>query len=147
MHTPAGTRRWQLGSEDHANLAQASRVFEAQPEVLAVYLYGSAARGEPAADLDVALLLSTRIDPSRLEPLAERLQMQGAPAGPPIDLRPLWGAAPRFQINVLKEGRVLFERNRSERLACEALLMSRWADFKPTWERMRQRARARWLDG
>jgi hypothetical protein len=34
----------------------AGLVFAREPEVLVVYLYGSAARGEPARDLDVAVL-------------------------------------------------------------------------------------------
>jgi predicted nucleotidyltransferase len=149
MYSPAGTRKLLLGHEDHVRLVNAAvRVLEAEPEILAAYLYGSAARGEPAADLDVALLLKApTLESSRLEALAARLQAEGAPVGPPIDLRVLWGAGPRFQVTVLKEGRVLFERDRDQRLESEAMLMSRWADFKPTWERLRQRMRDRWLDG
>lgn len=149
MHSPANTRRWLLAREDHERLADAARrVFASEPELLAAYLYGSAGRGEPAADLDVALLSDGPIrDVRRLEALAARLQAEGAPSGPAIDLRPLWGAAPRFQANVLKEGRVLFERDSQRRFAHEAEIMGRWADFKPTWERMRQRMLDRWLRG
>jgi predicted nucleotidyltransferase len=148
MHTPAGSRRWRLDAADHDRLLHAAEdVFEAEPAVLAAYLYGSAARGEPAGDLDIAVLVDGPVSPSQLEALAASLQAKGAPAGPPIDLRPLDQAAPRFQINVLKDGRVLYERDRHRRLRREAAFMSRWADFKPTWERMRRRMLDRWIHG
>ena len=133
---------------DHERIANAAnRVFGSEPGVLAVYQYGSSVRGIPAADLDLALLLETPIAPTRLEALASRLQMEGAPGGPPIDLRTLTGSPPRFQITVLKEGRVLFERDRRQRLTHEARIMGRWADFKPTWTRMRRRMLERWIHG
>ncbi|MEO7092734.1 MAG: nucleotidyltransferase domain-containing protein [Polyangiales bacterium] len=126
----------------------AADVFGPNESVLAVYLYGSAARGEPAADLDVAVLLEgERVPPAQLEAMASDLQRLGAPHGPEIDLRVLNGAGPRFCVTVLREGRLLYERHRDRRLSCEARFMSQWADFRPTWERMRQRMIARWAGG
>lgn len=93
------------------------------------------------------MLGAPRFDRRRIEALTARLQAEGAPRGPLVDLRPLWGAAPRFQFNVLKEGRVLFERDRDKRLENEATLISRWADFKPTWERLRRSMLDRWDRG
>lgn len=148
VYAPRSTRRWIFQDADHRRLAEASAaVFAEEASVLAVYLYGSAARGEAAADLDVAVLLREALDPRRLEQLAGQLQAAGAPRGPEIDLRPLNRAAPRFQVRVLEEGRLLFQRDRAERLEREAALMSRWADFKPTWERMRRLMLERWARG
>jgi predicted nucleotidyltransferase len=143
-----GMRRRRLGAEELARLAAAaSEVFASEPDVVAVYLYGSAARGEPAADLDVAVLADRPIAPARLEALAAALQAHGAPDGPEIDLRPLAGSAPRFQFTVIREGRPLFERDPTLRAVREARIAGLWADFKPTWERMRRRMLERWRDG
>ncbi len=125
----------------------AVRVCAVEPGVLAAYLYGSAARREPAADIDVAVLLQQNADPRTLERIAAALQQEGAPAGPELDVRPLRGASPRFRANVLREGRLLFERSGGARIEFEAASMSEWLDFKPTWERMRARMLDRWARG
>ena len=125
----------------------AIRVFSQHPKVIAVYLYGSAARGEPAADLDVAVLCEGSCVPLVLEAFASRLQQEAAPAGPDLDVRQLTGSSPRYRINVLRDGRLLYERDRQRRLEFEARSMSEWLDFKPTWERMRQRLFERWTHG
>lgn len=127
--------------------AAAVAVLGSQDDVVAAYLYGSAARGEAAADLDIAVLFRDAPVSGRLEQLAGELQRQGAPDGPEIDLRPLNGTAPRFRITVVREGRLLVERDRAARLEHEARAMSVWLDFRPTWERMRQRMLARWAHG
>ncbi|HEY3356391.1 MAG TPA: nucleotidyltransferase domain-containing protein [Polyangia bacterium] len=125
----------------------AAAVFAAGEDVLAAYLFGSAARAEPAADVDVAVLFRDAPDPRRLDALAAELQRDAAPAGLDIDLRPLNGASPRFRANVVREGQVLFERDRLLRLEREAQWITMWLDFKPTWERMRRRMLARWDRG
>jgi predicted nucleotidyltransferase len=112
-----------------------------------VYLYGSAARGAEARDLDIAVLFREPFEPRDLERLAASLQARGAPHGPEIDLRPLNRAAPRFQVTVLEEGKLLFERDRVARRQLEAGFMSSWADFRPTWERMRRLMLERWARG
>ena len=130
-------------------LAEAAKsVLASRPEVAAAYLYGSAARGEPAADLDIAVLpRGAGLNANQLESIAALLQAEGAPQGPAIDVRPLAGTSPRFRANVLREGRLLFEADRNARLEFEARALSEWADFKPIWERMRRRMRERWVNG
>jgi uncharacterized protein len=126
----------------------AQRILSRHPDVVAAYLYGSAARGEPAADLDVALLLRDGGMGSReLEELTARLEAEGTPHGPPLDVRVLAGTSPRFRANVLRDGQLLFEADRRARLAFEARAMSEWLDFKPTWLRMRQLMLERWASG
>jgi uncharacterized protein len=126
----------------------AERVLARQPDVVAAYLHGSAARGEPAADLDIAVLLRRAApDLRELDALAAVLQAEGAPAGPQLDVRPLSGTSPRFRANVLREGRLIYEADRKARLDFEAQAYAEWLDFKPVWERMRGRMRDRWVHG
>jgi hypothetical protein len=109
-------------------------------DVVAVYLYGSAARGEPARDLDLAVLFHPEPPPpSELEALAARLQREGAPHGPELDLRCLNRTAARYRATVFGEGRLLLERDRAARIEAEARAYSQWLDFKPIWERLRAR--------
>jgi uncharacterized protein len=134
-----------IGETERLQLAgAAARLFATEPDVVAVYLYGSAARGEPARDLDVAVLFERRVDVASLERLAALLARDGAPRGPEIDLRVLNEAAPRFQAAVLREGQLLYERDRRARHAQEARLMTRWVDFQPTWRAMRAHMLERW---
>lgn len=148
MRAPRDVRRWQLQEADHRLLAEASlTLFSRERDVLAAYLYGSAARGEPAVDLDIAVMFGGEIDVRRLEALATELAARGAPRGPEVDLRSLNAAAPRFQVAVLKDGRLLYERDREARLEREAMIMSCWADFKPTWDSVRGAVLGRWAHG
>lgn len=128
----------------------AQRVFGERPEVVAAYLYGSAARGEPAADIDIAVLFRDGSPNAReLERLAAQLQADGAPRGPEIDLRPVAGTSPRFRANVLRDARLLYEGDgeSNRRLTFEARALGEWLDFKPTWVRMRDKMFARWTHG
>lgn len=148
MHHPAAFLRPPLDPEAIARLcAAAEGVFAPCAAIEAVYLYGSGARGEPVADLDVAVLTERGADIVGLEPFAAALQAEGAPHGPDIDMRPLRGTSPRFRTNVIREGRLIFERSRAARIAFEAESMIEWLDFKPTWEHMRARMLDRWIHG
>jgi uncharacterized protein len=124
------------------------RALSSRPDVVAAYLYGSTARGEPAADLDIALLFGGEgPDAEELDALVAQLQAEGAPDGPELDVRRLAGTSPRFRANVLGEGRLLYEGDRDARLRFEARAYSEWLDFKPVWEGMRRRMRDRWAHG
>ena len=148
MHHPAAFLRPPLDPEAITLLcASAEGVFAPCVAIAAVYLYGSGARGEPVADLDVAVLTEHGADIVGLEPLAAALQAEGAPHGPDIDMRPLRGTSPRFRTNVIREGRLIFERSRATRIAFEAESIIEWLDFKPTWERLTARMRERWIHG
>lgn len=148
MHAPAVFLRPRLGPAAIERLrAAAERVFAPHPAIAAVFLYGSGARGEPLADLDIAVLTEQGAPSVSLEPLAAALQLEGAPHGPDIDMRPLRGTGPRFRANVIGEGRLIFERSRETRIAFETETMIEWLDFKPTWQRMRARMLDRWMHG
>jgi predicted nucleotidyltransferase len=128
--------------------AVAARLLAADPRIIAAYLYGSAARGEPASDLDIALLTREEsVDVGDLERIAARLQAEAAPSGPDIDVRFLAGTAPRFRANVIREGRLLYDGDPEARIRFEAQSLGEWLDFKPVWERMRRRMFDRWSHG
>ena len=148
MHHPAIYLRPPLDASAMERLRAASeRVFAPYPAIAAVYLYGSGARAEPLADLDIAVLAERGAAVVSLEPLAAALQAEGAPHGPDIDMRALRGTGPRFRANVIGEGRVIFERSRNTRIVFEAETMIEWLDYKPTWQRMRARMLDRWIHG
>jgi predicted nucleotidyltransferase len=148
MHSPAVFLRPRLDPAAIGRLRVAAEcVFAPHPAIAAVYLYGSGARGEPLADLDIAVLTERGATVGSLEPLAAALQLEGAPHGPDIDMRPLRGTGPRFRANVIGEGRLIFERSRETRIAFETETMIEWLDFKPTWQRMRARMLERWMHG
>lgn len=136
-----------MGSLDEIGQMIAS-VLRRFPEVKAAYLFGSAARGEPHHDLDIAVLLGPgRIEPLRFDSIAKALQEKVAPRGPEIDLRQLDGTGPHFRVQVLREGRMVYEADADIRLAFEAQSMSEWLDFRPTWEHMRRAMLDRWIHG
>lgn len=141
--------RRQFGPDDIRRLKDAAeRVLGERPDVVAAYLYGSAARGEPARDLDVALLFHGKVPSAReLEHLASELQRMGAPHGPEIDLRAFNRTAPRFRANVIDEGQLLVDRDAAKRVELEGQALNEWLDFKPVWERMQRRMRERWTRG
>jgi predicted nucleotidyltransferase len=137
-----------LTAADHDRLVDAARaVFADAPEVIAAYLYGSAARGEPANDLDVAIVSGSSLTHARIEALAAQLQKKGAPHGPEIDLRPIDEAAARFRATVIREGRLLFVRDEDRRRSFEHRALVEWFDYEPIWRRARERMLARLRDG
>jgi predicted nucleotidyltransferase len=149
MRGEVGPSRRPLEADERARLHDAAiDVFSAEPRVVAAYLHGSAARGEPAADLDVAIACVGG-DPSiaELDAFAARLGRRAGIPGLEIDLRSLGHASPRFGANVLRDGELLFERDARMRSHLESRMMLAWADFQPTWQRMRGRMLGRWRDG
>ncbi len=138
-----------IGPEDRELLARTAReVFAEHPDVLAAWLYGSAARGARAGDLDVAVLLADDpADASLVDRLASELHARRLPSWPEIDLRPIAGTSARFRAAVLRDGVLLFERDPQARIEFEARAMAEWLDFKPVWEEMRARMRRRWAGG
>jgi predicted nucleotidyltransferase len=126
----------------------AARVLARWPNVVAAYFHGSAARGEAAADLDIAVAFDgDELGFAALDRLAAELEAEARVEGLEIDLRALGPATPRFRANVLRDGKLLFERDREARVRLEARFMIEWADFEPTWRRMRARMLERWADG
>ncbi|MDI7267214.1 MAG: nucleotidyltransferase domain-containing protein [Myxococcota bacterium] len=95
-----GPRREALADRVRAELA-------ARPEVVAAYLHGSFARGEPFRDIDVAVLLAEPVSPEAcrgVEAIAER-----AVAAYEVHVQVLNGAPPAFRHRVISEGRLIVD--------------------------------------
>jgi len=112
-----------------------ARFFAQQPEVVVAYLFGSVAKGTARAqsDVDVAVLFDARLDPTeRFQRYFDLLgsELDGF-ANRPVDVRMLNGTTPLFRAQVVKSGRVIYERTRRERIAFAVFTMADYADTKP----------------
>jgi len=99
---------------------------EAVPDVVAVYLFGSTARGEASArsDLDLALLGRRPLDPVMRWELQQHLAVA---AGRDVDLVDLRAASSVFRVQVLRDGQVLLDRDPNARALFEATALSSYA--------------------
>ncbi|HZL17248.1 MAG TPA: nucleotidyltransferase domain-containing protein [Polyangia bacterium] len=108
-------------------------------DVVAAYLFGSHARGtaRDASDIDVAILV--RGDPpSTLEGLGLDISADlERDLGCPVDLvvlnRGPWDLVHR----VLRDGRLVLERDRSARIQFEVRARNQYFDMLPIWQRYR----------
>lgn len=113
---------------------------EARPEVLAAYLFGSAARGEtgPLSDVDLAVVLSG--DLSADERFRVRLAAIGdavAEFGDDVDLVVLNDVPPGLAYEAVS-GRRFFVRDLDRVARFEAAVVSRYLDRRPYEERHRR---------
>ncbi|MBC7227536.1 MAG: nucleotidyltransferase domain-containing protein [Thermoflexales bacterium] len=111
--------------------------FAAQPDVVAAYVFGSVAQGRARAgsDVDIAVLLAADLDgEARFE---RRLRLGWeveSIIGRPTDLVVLNDAPPLLQHQVLKHGRLIFERDRAARVEFEVRAGKIYADLKPMYD-------------
>jgi predicted nucleotidyltransferase len=124
---------------DHAvdmplNIEALVNCLAAQPDVLAAYLFGSYATGKarPESDVDLAVLLSGTDDMERFE---RRLRLMGeveeALGRRPADVVVLNDAPPLLAYQVLRYGRLIFERDRAARVEFEVRSGQVYTDLVP----------------
>lgn len=96
------------------------------PDAVAVYLFGSQARGDAAADSDIDLAVLAR---GKLAPLLRwRLQEDlAARAGRQVDLVDLREASTVMRVQVLRDAEVLLDAQPPQRMAFEATALSAYA--------------------
>jgi predicted nucleotidyltransferase len=109
-------------------------IFEADPRgALAVYLFGSVARGDagPDSDVDVGILFA-QVPPATLgapqfalEAELERL------LGRPVQVVALNRASPDLVHRVLRDGRLVLDRDRSARIRFEVRSRNEYFDMAP----------------
>lgn len=106
--------------------ALVERIRDAVPDVVAVYLFGSVGRDDATghSDVDLALLGRRRLDPLFRWELQERLAVA---AGRDVDLVDLLAASTVLRVQVLRDGRLLFESDRYARALFEATALSSYA--------------------
>ncbi len=114
-------------------------LFAARDEIIAVYLFGSVARGaaRPDSDVDVAALFST---PPRRTLDGPRLALEGdleRALGRAVDLVVLNDAPVDLRIRVLRDGRLLVDRDPSARIAYEVRTRNEAFDLEPVLARYR----------
>jgi predicted nucleotidyltransferase len=106
---------------------------DAPAEVVAVYFFGSFARGtsRTQSDIDVAVLLrepGTQGPSATTEALLDRLE---GTARRTVDLVVLNGAAPDLTHRVLRDGVLLLDRDRPQRLRFEVQARNEYFDLEP----------------
>jgi hypothetical protein len=111
------------------------------------YVYGSVARGTvlPFSDIDVALLLTTPLPPYeqlQLE-LALQAEIEDASGLSPVDVRVINQAPLLVRGRIVQQGILLYERDRTRRVAFEVATRKRYFDFTPVAERLRDAFLAR----
>ncbi|MBI2901602.1 MAG: nucleotidyltransferase domain-containing protein [Planctomycetes bacterium] len=96
------------------------------------YLFGSAARGDdrPGSDVDVAVWAAEDPSANDLLTLADALCRAGGRDDVEVVLLSRLG--PLFLREVIKDGVLLLERDRDERVVWVARVLSDWYDFEPT---------------
>lgn len=118
-------------------LAALCEYLAAQPDVVAAYVFGSVAQGRarPQSDVDIAVLLAADLDEEtrfdrrlRIGWEVERI------IGRQTDLVVLDDAPPLLQHQVLKHGRLIFERDRAARVEFEVRAGKIYADLKPMYD-------------
>lgn len=107
------------------------------------YLFGSAARGEPWRDLDVAVFWQPSATGALVVGELSRALAQVS-AGVPLDLVDLGAAELLLAARVIREGRLLLDRAPEARKAWELECIRRALDWEPVAARARAlRLRAR----
>lgn len=98
------------------------------PDVLAVIVFGSQARGEasPASDYDVCLVLAAGVPPG-VEATRKRLDYL---AGGDLDVVVFQQLPLHIRTRVLREGRVLFVRDEEALYAVAARTARAWEGFR-----------------
>jgi uncharacterized protein len=106
--------------------------FASTPNVAAVYLFGSTARGDShtESDVDVAVLF----DVAPPQTLHGRFALAGdleRALGRPVDLVVMNDAPVDLRIRILREGELLVDRNKALRIASEVRTRNEYFDLEP----------------
>jgi predicted nucleotidyltransferase len=115
-----------------------------RPGILAVYLYGSRARGDatPRSDVDLALLYAES-PPHTLAGLPLDLEADlERRLGLPVQAIVLNHAPADLVHRVLRDGRLLLDRDRGQRIRFEVKRRSEFLDLQPVLTRYRAARRA-----
>jgi len=130
METMSG-RKARLEGEELVEVLRS--YFASQADVVAAYLFGSRATGKarPQSDVDMAVLLSEEDGLARFDRRLRLIDEVSDICGGEADVIVLNDAPPLLQYQVLKHGRLLFERDRAARVEFEVRAGEVYADLKP----------------
>lgn len=129
-------------------LERLARRLQREPDVLAAYLFGSAARGTagPLSDLDIAVLLSDGADTAgrQLDLIAGIGETARSES---VDVVILNDAPVMLAYRVLRDGRLIFCRDETARTAHWARTVDRYLDMEPLRRTMAEGLRHRLEEG
>jgi predicted nucleotidyltransferase len=135
------TQRQQEAGRILARLKDALPSILAEYPIEAAYVYGSVARGTvtPFSDVDIALVLVAPL--SSYDRLKLELALQGVIDGAlgllPVDVRVINEAPLTVRGRIIRDGILLYERDRACRVTFEVETRKRYFDFAPTACRLR----------
>lgn len=121
-----------------------AKELQADARLAAAYLFGSVARGTagPGSDVDVGLLYRVPPGAGLLEQPFAREGELSARLGRPVQLVLMNGAPPDLVHRILRDGILLFENDRSARIAFEVRARNEYFDLLPILRQYRKRAGA-----
>ena len=119
--------------DDEVLVAALHDYFSSQQDVIAAYLFGSrvAGKARPDSDVDTAVLISEEDGVARFERRLRLMSEVSEVCGREADVVVLNDAPPLLQHQVLKHGRLIFERDRAARVEFEVRAGKIYADLKP----------------
>lgn len=106
-----------------------------QPDVQALYAFGTIATGElqPLSDLDFGILLSEHLD--KIQRLKTHLDLialfNRVFSTDEVDLVLMNDAPPRFAFNIIKDGKLLFQRDKKALVNFRERVVMSHLDFIP----------------
>jgi predicted nucleotidyltransferase len=105
----------------------------APPEIVAVYLYGSQARGtaQAGSDVDVAVLLAGGAPQTLQNPARDLERQLEASVRLPVEVVVLNGASADLVHRIMRDGIVLLDRDRPARLRFEVQARNEYFDLEP----------------
>jgi len=108
--------------------------FAKKPEVAAVYLYGSFARGEAkkTSDIDLAVLVTDRSKYKGFGiPQVVFAQDLEKITGKKVEVQDLTACSVEFAHRVLSEGKLIISNNEKERVYFQTSIVQKYFDLKP----------------
>jgi len=119
--------------DDEALVAALRDYFSSQQDVIAAYLFGSrvAGKARPDSDVDTAVLISEEDGVARFERRLRLMSEVSEVCGREADVVVLNDAPPLLQDQILRHGRLIFERDRQARVEFEVRAGKVYADLKP----------------
>jgi len=121
--------------QDERDIERIVHYFTERDEVGSLYLYGSSARARKTkeSDIDIAVLID---ESGSGKKYLERFRKEYYEASPgfslgPVDIVILNTAPPFLKYQVLKKGRILFDRERNLRVRFKEKAITEYLDYKP----------------
>lgn len=131
------------GRYPQIDIQEIHTVLSKQPDVIAVYLFGSTARQQSThlSDIDIAVLLEKQ--PSEQDLVLRQLEIMESvnpSTNRQTQITVLNNASLFLIYQVLNEGILIYERSSQERISFVVQALGKYFDFKPRLDNIRQAA-------